>query len=282
MFRIGEFSRIAQVSGRTLRHYDHIGLLKPGYVDEATGYRYYTAEQLPTLNRILALKELGLSLDQVARLLEDGISVEEIRGMLTMKKAQVEQTIEQEVGRMREIETRLAQIDKFGITSNNDVVIKSVPAMQVVSFRIHLRDFSEALPAVMSFQKLLPARIQLGNFIAITHSDTFELEDVDMEMGFVAEQAGQDDLMLDITLPTGESGQIRQLPAVETMVTAVRIGDIYESHIAYSTIGNWIALNGYELIGLPREFFIRPPYASGETVTEIQFPVRKTTASALA
>ncbi len=82
MFRIGEFSRIAQVSGRLLRYYDEIGLLSPNFTDPETGYRYYSAQQLPRLNRILVLKELGLSLEQVARLLDQQTSTEEIRGML--------------------------------------------------------------------------------------------------------------------------------------------------------------------------------------------------------
>ena len=60
---------LAQTSVRMLRHYDKLGLLEPSYTDKFTGYRYYTLQQLPRLNRILALKELGFSLDQIARLL---------------------------------------------------------------------------------------------------------------------------------------------------------------------------------------------------------------------
>jgi DNA-binding transcriptional MerR regulator len=62
MFKIGDFSKIARVSGRMLRHYDNIGLLSPQRIDPTSGYRYYAAEQLVRLNKILALKELGLSL----------------------------------------------------------------------------------------------------------------------------------------------------------------------------------------------------------------------------
>ena len=68
MFRIGEFSKIAQVSGRLLRYYDEIGLFKPEHIDEASGYRLYSVRQLPDLNCILALKELGLTLEQIAPL----------------------------------------------------------------------------------------------------------------------------------------------------------------------------------------------------------------------
>src|SRR5262249_49752517 len=114
MFRIGEFSKIAQVSGRLLRYYDQIGLLKPVRVDPETGYRYYSVSQLPELNRILALKELGLTLDQIARLLAGHISGDEIRGMLVMKKAQIEQTLREEMTRIRYIESRISQIDQEG------------------------------------------------------------------------------------------------------------------------------------------------------------------------
>jgi DNA-binding transcriptional MerR regulator len=89
MFRIGEFSKIAQVPGSVLRYYDQIGLFKPVHTDQWTGYRLYSASQLPRLHRILALKELGLTLDQIARLVDEEISTAEIRGMLTLRKAQV-------------------------------------------------------------------------------------------------------------------------------------------------------------------------------------------------
>ena len=78
MFTIGEFARLGGVSVRTLRHYDDIGLLRPVTVDPDTGYRGYSAEQLGRLNRIMAMKELGLSLVQTRRLL-DGITLEELR-----------------------------------------------------------------------------------------------------------------------------------------------------------------------------------------------------------
>jgi len=84
MFRIGEFSKLSQVTVKALRYYDEIGLLKPAKVDPFTGYRYYSADQLPRLNRILALKDLGLSLAQISRLLDGDLPPAQIRGMLRM------------------------------------------------------------------------------------------------------------------------------------------------------------------------------------------------------
>ncbi len=95
MLKIGDFSQLAQVSVRALRIYDEMGLLKPVHVDRFTGYRYYEAEQLPRLNRIIALKDLGLTLDQIAQLLKDDLSAEQLRGMLMMKQADLEQELKE-------------------------------------------------------------------------------------------------------------------------------------------------------------------------------------------
>src|SRR5215469_16720876 len=77
--KIGEFSKLVQVSVPTLRYYDQVGLLKPVEVDRFTGYRYYSASQLPRLNRILALKGLGFSLEQIAVVLAEGLTPEQMR-----------------------------------------------------------------------------------------------------------------------------------------------------------------------------------------------------------
>src|SRR5215469_2555007 len=87
--KIGEFARVAQVSIATLHHYDQYGLLKPKALDPDTGYRYYSLEQLASLNRILALKDLGFPLEQISRLLEEDLSLEQLRIMFMLKQAQV-------------------------------------------------------------------------------------------------------------------------------------------------------------------------------------------------
>jgi DNA-binding transcriptional MerR regulator len=74
-----------------LRHYDAIGLLGPARIDPDTGYRYYEADQLRRLNRVIALKELGLGLEQVAAILDDKVGIEELRGMLRLRQAQIEE-----------------------------------------------------------------------------------------------------------------------------------------------------------------------------------------------
>ena len=96
MFRIGDFSKFSRVSIKMLRHYDEIGLLKPVHVDPFTSYRYYSVDQLPRLNRIIALKDLGFTLEQITRLLDEGLSAEQIKGMLKLKRAEIEQQLQAE------------------------------------------------------------------------------------------------------------------------------------------------------------------------------------------
>lgn len=132
MFSIGEFARLGTVSVRTLRHYDEIGLLRPARVDPETGYRGYTADQLGQLNRILALKELGLSLAQARRLIT-GITVAELRGMLVLRHAQLEQELAAHRNQLLTVEARLRFIEKEGTMPADDITLKKVPAMGIVT-----------------------------------------------------------------------------------------------------------------------------------------------------
>src|SRR5690349_18693302 len=100
MIKIGDFARLSQVSVVTLRYYDEMDLLKPVKVDDLTGYRFYSASQLPRLNRILALKDLGFSLEQIKLMLTDGISIEQLRGMLAQQRREVESRIQSEQQRL--------------------------------------------------------------------------------------------------------------------------------------------------------------------------------------
>ena len=150
MFRIGEFAQIAQVSGRQLRFYDQLGLLRPAHTDAQTGYRYYSIRQLPQPNSILALKELGLSLEQIGPLLANEISAAELRAMLTMKRAQLEQSLREEEARLRHIESRIVQIDRRGGIDDYDVVLKSVPSTPFLSLRSSFDSMDEVVPMVRS------------------------------------------------------------------------------------------------------------------------------------
>src|SRR6516164_1556393 len=143
MFSIGEFARLGGVSVRTLRHYDEIGLLRPTTVDPNTGYRGYSAQQLGQLNRIIALKELGLSLTQARRLL-DGITLEELQGMLMLRRAQLEHELEEHQNQLLGVEARLRYIAREGAMPADDIVVKKIPEMGVVAIAARAPAFGAA------------------------------------------------------------------------------------------------------------------------------------------
>ncbi|MEP6987497.1 MAG: helix-turn-helix domain-containing protein, partial [Chloroflexota bacterium] len=97
MFKIGDFSKICQIPVSALRYYADLGLLEPAHVDPFTGFRYYELDQLPRLNRILALKDMGLSLEEIGRLLNEEVSAEEMRGMFRLQQAKIQHQVDEEL-----------------------------------------------------------------------------------------------------------------------------------------------------------------------------------------
>jgi DNA-binding transcriptional MerR regulator len=275
MFRIGEFAQIAQVSGRQLRFYDQLGLLRPARIDPQTGYRYYSIRQLPRLNSILALKELGLSLEQIGPLLKNEISPAELRAMLTMKRAQLEQSLREEETRLRHIESRIAQIDRRGGIGDYDVVVKSVAATPFLSLRCSGENMDEAVRMVRTVaedgsRQIRPA---LRDKLIVVARNDHDDEKLDLEIGFSLMRASNANIRIsgDLMLRAGE------LPAVDTMATIVRPGTNAASHSSFGAIGMWIEANGFEVFGPCREVFLEPitgPPGFEGALVEIQFPVR--------
>jgi DNA-binding transcriptional MerR regulator len=271
LFKIGEFTKIAQVSGRLIRHYDKIGLLKPVHTDQFTGYRYYTADQLPRLNRILALKDLGLSLEQIGRLLNDNISASEIRGMLTMKKAEIEQTVREEIGRLRHVELRLSQIEQEGQIWEHDIVIKNIPSQPILSIR-ETGDSAHFQHLFVELQKALPmGQAPYEQVVFVMHSDVFEEEEMDLEIGYLLPHAAHSPFAL-----TPERNlTVRELPGAKTMATLVQTGPNAGAG-GYNILGTWIEANGYQMAGPGREVFLEISWPNaGNNIMEIQFPVEK-------
>jgi DNA-binding transcriptional MerR regulator/effector-binding domain-containing protein len=268
MFRIGEFSRIAQVSGRLLRFYDELGLLRPALTDPQTGYRYYSAEQLPQLNRILVLKELGLSLEQIARLVERDTSADELRGMLALRKAQIEQALADDLARLRRVESRLRQIETHGQVQEPDVVLKSVPALSFLAVGDVLADMGAVRTLVQ--QIVTRAPMPDGIIAVVGHAHVYEPDALDVEVGYVLTGKAPATLRVsDERVLT-----LRQLPAVETLATLVHVGRLDDVHQTYALLGAWLEQHGYAIGGDARELVMQLPNAAETVVIEIQLPVR--------
>src|SRR4051812_33961445 len=111
MLNIGEFARLGQVSPRMLRHYDELGLLKPSRADPQTGYRKYDVTQLGRFHRLLALRGLGFTLEQIRSMLDDEPSVDQLRGMLRLRHAQLEQNVADDEARLHRVEAHLLALE---------------------------------------------------------------------------------------------------------------------------------------------------------------------------
>lgn len=275
MLKIGAFSTIARVSTVLLRHYDEIGLLKPAHMDESNGYRYYSVEQLPTLNRILALKELGLSLEQIAKLLSDNLSSDELQGMLKLKEAQLEKDLADTKTQLRRVRGRLKDLCQEGVIDEHDVVIKSVPSQPYLSIREHA--FSQ--PKMSKLYRVVTDTVVrervngLRYGMALFHDPVFKDKDIDWELGFLMNDAQTSSLTLD----DERQLSLRTLPKVEEMATVVHKGPWPELHLGFSAIGAWLEANSYEIAGQSRELYLNlvPPEEEEKLVVEVQIPVAK-------
>ena len=271
MIKIGDFARLTQVSIVTLRYYDEMDLLKPVKVDSFTGYRFYSVEQLPRLNRILALKDLGFSLDQIKLMLADGLAVEQLRAMLTLQKNEVEKRLSDEQERLHRIESRLRQIEMENKMPNYDVVIKNAPAMLVASCRMTIPT-NDQVP-----QYLGPAFDEVYDYIrkqgakdtspcfALWHSpsDVYENEDVEA--------------IVPIDRQIKEAGRIKIYELPITQVAAVvHQGNFEDFTQGHAALLEWIDANGYKIVGPYREIYIKFNHQNlADTTTEIQFAVKK-------
>lgn len=259
MLRIGDFSQLAQVSVPTLRHYDELDLLKPAHVDKFTDYRYYTVEQLPRLNRILALKDLGLSLDQIRQLLKADVPPAQLRGMLAMKRADIEQQLAQEQARLARVEARLQQIEGEDAPSKYDVVLKKVEPQMIAGVR-------QTVPHVTQMGDLRHPTLEVlyawlkDNAIAgyetemmVYYNSEYSDENIEMEAAVMLGKAAAKAVT---KLPAHARVQVHELPGATLMASTIHHGVLFDIPQAIIALFAWIGTNGYRSAGAIREIHL--------------------------
>ena len=281
MFKIGEFSKLGQVSTRMLRHYDKLGLLVPEQVDQWTDYRYYTIQQLPRLHRIIALKEMGLSLQQIAELLsqDDNLPAEQLRGMLALKRSELAQEMREMEQRLVQVENRLAQLEQGDGPTLYEIVVKSVAALPVASIKQqvpHIQDMDYYCAALTNslYQRLQAARIPWsGPEVMLYHSEEYRETDIEVEACLALPEAwesavstAQDELHFHI------------LPEQKLMASLIFEGQFSELVPAVLELLRWIGLNKHVPAGPLRELHLSGPAhpkqpASETPVIELQVPI---------
>ncbi len=268
MIKIGDFARLGQVSVVTLRHYDEIGLLKPVVVDSFTGYRYYSVSQLPRLNRILTLKDLGFSLDQIEAVL-NGLTLDHLRGMLQLRHAEVEQQIAQGQARLARIAARLRQIESENTMAAYDVVLKTIPPLLVASRRVTIPT-NDQVPAYLgsAFKETYAYLTEQGAkdsgpCLAVWH------QPADVYANEEAEAA----VPIDRSIAGSERVQVYELPQ-QHVASAIHHGAFEDFTQLHTAILSWVEANGYRVTGPYREIYIHhDPSNMADSATEVQYPV---------
>ncbi len=114
LVKIGDFAREARVTVKALRHYEQLGLLKPAWINRYNGYRYYAPEQRERLDLLLAFKDLGFSLVQIARLLDERLTDPELCNLLANRVASLQIQIQVGQARLEQVKTCLEQVANGG------------------------------------------------------------------------------------------------------------------------------------------------------------------------
>ena len=271
MFKIGDFSRLTQVSVRMLRYYDELDLLKPVRVDQSSGYRYYSADQLGRLNRILALRDLGLSLEQIATLLNQDLTPEQLRGMLKLKRSELQRELVEGQAQLDRIEKWLQQEEV--LMPAYDVVTKKLEPITVAEARGLAPDYERLGPtldklfdAVMTFISQQNAKSTTPG-ITLYYDEGFR--DKDWHVGACMGISGK--------VQDNEQIKVITLPGYDLVASVVHHGPFSSMGDAYKALLEWIGNNNYTIIGPGRE--INVAYERGgeqsQFVTEIQYPIAK-------
>ena len=286
MLKIGEFSRLSQVTVKTLHHYDELGLIKPAHIDPATGYRFYVVEQLPRIHRIMALKELGLSLEQIGLMLDQELPTEQMRGMLRLKQTEINQEVQQAQRQLAMVEFRLRMIEAEINFPILDVVIKRLDAMRFLSFFVQPPSSKKT---AMGMEKTVKAVHQAiadgvikhtGVSMDVFHGETIlPLESPELQENQHEILLGVDKSQQEITIDGLGRLTVRDEPAIETAATLMLTGegkDPLKKFEQVTLLRRWTIAQGYAPRDLVRYWHHRGPFQTlnrEEFVIEAQLPV---------
>ena len=274
MFGIGAFARVAQVSVRTLHHYDDLGLLPPAQVDPQTGYRWYRADQLQRLNRILALRDLGLPLPEVRKVVDDEISIDELRGMLRLRQAEARDRMAAEAERLSRVEARLRQIETEGRVGDYDVVVKPVEAQHVALVDATATSFGNATLGPIFGRLFGELYGELDRVGVATAGPTIALYDE-------SEDAASP-IKVMACVPIDEADDVRSdrvevadIPAISRAATTIHRGSMARVEEGYRALLRWADETGEQIDGFSREIYLECVGDPETWVTELQFALHE-------
>jgi len=266
MYGIGTVARLAQVSVRTLRHYDDVGLLRPAHVDPVTGYRRYTPDQVLRLHRILVLRDLGVALSEIGRLLDDDVSVDQMRGILLLRQAEAQARLATQTEQLKRVETRLAQLEEVPMTGY-EVIVKALDPVRVVAVSADLTEASQIGEAAGRLYPRLHAALDDRGiaFGGLSFALYEETSDPQRPLRLTTALPLPDGVTID-----GDGLTTIDVPAVERAATTVVRGAPEQFPDAFRAIHEWVARTGNQATTFEREVYIDCDGPTDTWVTELQ------------
>ena len=271
MLSIGDFAHLGQVSPRMLRHYDQLGILRPERVDPATGYRSYGTAQLARLHKLLALRDLGFTLEQIGELLRVEPPVEELRGMLKLRHAEIEQRLDDEKGRLGRVDAHLRALEEPEVQLGQRVVIKTSEPLRVAEAVDFIPELGpQNVTPVMD--RLIPevlthlAEVNVRAGMLVVHVVGDGGDDYSVHGGF---DIGQQ------VAPDTERVRVVDMPQVE-VASLIHQGSIENVQPVFSAFVRWVEAAGYRLAGGSRELYhdYNPAFPEAG-ITELKFPIAR-------
>ena len=266
MLKIGDFSKLSRVSVRMLRHYDDIGLLKPAETDTFTGYRYYREDQLCTISRITALKDMGFSLADIIRILEIYDDPEKLDMFLSSREEDLARLSKETEYKLMLLETARKRLRKEQ-KMNYDVTVRTIPERYAATVQMVVPRYEDEgiLWGMMAECKtpLIPADPCLA--AAAFLDKEYKEENVEIMVSMTVKGTYEDT----------EHVKFKTLPAVKVASCVVR-GSYDQMGDATAAAAAWISENGYKMNGPMFNIYYVSPHETqnpDEYVTEICFPI---------
>lgn len=281
MIKIGEFSKIGRVSIRMLRHYDQLGLLKPADVDSDSGYRRYSIDQLPRLNRIIFLKDIGFSLNEINEMIDTNISVNEMKAMLKKRQKNLENEIAIAQKNLNTVLDRLKTIKNEGEIPKYDVTVKCTDGYTIASLREivpHIKNMGTyCYDMYYRLYKELDRQnvSHTGSEVTFYHNEEYSETDLDMEAGIVIGNVGSEGKKIN-----DHHLQIRYIPPADRVASLIYSGPFEGLEMAVIELMKWVGMNNWEIHGEVRELHLSgPAHVNGEvresSIIELQIPIKK-------
>ena len=264
LYKIGMFANMNRVTIKTLRYYDEQKLLVPVYVDDDSGYRYYEAGQMEQLHRIIALKNMGFSIDDIRKIMDGA----EEKMFLLEKKQEILKEISVLTARLAQVESYLA-MDSVNLSA--PVIIKEIPEVIVCTMEQRIKSYDE----LFELMPQMGAQMELSDCQCVQPEYCFTHY---LEPGYKDE-----DILVEICeavtekKPDYENLKFKVFPRIPKAACIFHKGSYNELHKSYAMLLRYIEENGYEICGNIREVYIDGVWnkeTEQEWLTQIQIPVR--------